>query len=196
MPESTSRTRSEQKEQTKRKIVDAVTALIREQGQFTVAEVCERSEISPATVYRYYPDRAALVEAVALVDTYLGARPPTSLAEWRAWIAEVWNWFEENFDRVFAAGVTPAGREMRASRMRNRVPSIERLLRLEGIDPESPQGKRLLALCLILPSSSAYVDVHEVLDLGAADGAESVGWAITALSRATKEGWEIGDGLD
>ena len=63
-------TRAEQREHTRQRIIDTVGSLIREQGQFTVAEVSERSGVSPATIYRHYPDRQALVRAVAHEDTY------------------------------------------------------------------------------------------------------------------------------
>ena len=72
-------TRAEQTAQTQHAIVDVVVGLIEEQGHFTVAEVAERSGISPATIYRHCPNRSALIEAVARVDQYQPEIDPTTV---------------------------------------------------------------------------------------------------------------------
>lgn len=191
-----STTRAAQTERTREAIVDVVVSLIEEQGHFTIAEVAQRSGISPATIYRHYPDRTALIEAVARVDQYRPDVVPQTLAEWRELIIDIWKWQEENFDRIFAISATPTGRQMRATRMRDREPFLSNRIESMGIDPESAAGRRLLLLWHTVASSRAFIDFHEVFDLDATEAAEMVGWAVTALFRATQEGWEIGDGLD
>ena len=189
-------TREKQKEHTKERILDAVATLIRQQGQFTVAQVAARSGISPATIYRHYSDRAALLAAVAREDTYLREAEPETMAEWRDLLAEVWRWQEENFDRIFAISSTPAGREMRAIRLRDRLPKLATALDSMGIDPDTPAGNRMLMLWLTVPSSGAFLDFRQVFGLEADSASQVAAWAVTALIRATKEGWEIGNGLD
>ena len=152
--------------------------------------------ISPATIYRHYPDRDALLAAVAREDTYLREAEPETMAEWRELLVEVWRWQEENFDRIFAVSSTPAGREMRAIRIRDRLPKLATALDRMGIDPDTPAGNRMLMLWLTVPSSGAFLDFREVFGLDADSASEIATWAVTALIRATKEGWEIGDGLD
>ena len=172
MDEARPTTRAQQREHTQQRITAAVGALIQEQGQFTIAEVADRSGVSPATIYRHYPDREALVQAVAYEDTYRRDADPQTVPEWRELLHDVWRWQEENYDRVVAVSSTPAGREMRAA------------------------GRRMLLLWSIVPSSRTYLEFREVFGLDAAEGSELVTWAVTALIRATQEGWEIGDGLD
>lgn len=189
-------TREEQKQATRTLILDTVATLIREQGQFTIAEVSERSGISPATIYRYYADRSALLEGAALDDTYRRDSDPETVADWRELLGDIWRWHEENFDRIIAVESTPTGREMRAARLRDRQPRVAELMRRTGIDPETSEGRRLLMLWLIVPSSRAFLDFREVFGVDADEGAEMVTWAVTALIRATREGWELGDELD
>lgn len=189
-------TRAEQRERTRQRIIDTVGSLIREQGQFTVAEVSERSGVSPATIYRHYPDRQALVRAVAHEDTYRRDDDPQNLAEWRELLRDVWRWQEENHDRIVAISSTPTGREMRAERIRSREPFYRAALTRLGIDPSTDEGRRMLLLWCILPSSRTYLDFREVFGLGADDASDLITWAVTALLRATQEGWEIGDELD
>lgn len=188
-------TREEQRRATRTIILDTVAALIREQGQFTVAEVSERAGISPATIYRYYADRGALLQAAALEDTFRRDSDPEDVADWRDLLRDVWRWQEENFDRIIAVESTPTGREMRAARIRDRQPRVAELMRRAGVDPETPAGQRMLMLWLIVPSSRAFLDFREVFGVDADEGADIVSWAVTALIRATREGWEIGDGL-
>lgn len=60
--------RDEQVELTRRAIIEAVVELSAtpDGGRITVAEVARRSGISPATIYRHFPDRDALVGGAAL----------------------------------------------------------------------------------------------------------------------------------
>ncbi len=196
MDEARPTTRAEQREHTQARITAAVGALIQEQGQFTIAEVADRSGVSPATIYRHYPDREALVQAVAYEDTYRRDADPQTVPEWRELLHDVWRWQEDNYDRVVAVSSTPAGREMRAARIRDRERIISQNLERLGIDPNTPAGRRMLLLWSIVPSSRTYLEFREVFGLDAAEGSELVTWAVTALIRATQEGWEIGDGLD
>lgn len=196
MPTDHPVTRAAQKELTRKRIIDAVVALIEKQGQFTVAEVATRSGVSPATIYRHYPDREALLAAVAREDTYLREAQPQTMAEWRDLLLEVWRWQEQNFDRILAISSTPVGREMRAVRIRDRLPKLAESLASMGIDPNTPAGKRMLMLWLTVPSSRAFLDFREVFGLNADEASEIAAWAVTALMRATQEKWEVGHGLD
>jgi len=55
---------------TRRLLLDAAMALIREGQVPTLPEVARRAEVSRATAYRYFPSRSALVTAV--IDVSLG----------------------------------------------------------------------------------------------------------------------------
>jgi AcrR family transcriptional regulator len=61
--------RAEQAEQTRERIVDGVVdELVNGSGELTMAGVAERARVSVRTVYRHFPTRQALADAV--VDRY------------------------------------------------------------------------------------------------------------------------------
>src|SRR6478672_5679380 len=63
--------RRNQKERTRRAIVAAAARLIEEGTLPSTAEVAEAALVSPATAYRYFPDRLSLL-AAALRDASVG----------------------------------------------------------------------------------------------------------------------------
>ena len=63
-----SKGRESQKKRTRKALVAAATALIRDGRQPTVAEVAEAAEISRATASRYFPSQEMLLAEVALFD--------------------------------------------------------------------------------------------------------------------------------
>ena len=187
-------TRAEQRKRTAATVIDAVAALIEERGHFTIADVAERSGVSPATIYRHYPDRAALLHAASTSYGFKPEKDPTSLAEYRDRLVELYGWMDQNYEHVVATASTPAGREMRAQRMRAREPLMHEIMARDGIDPASDAGQRLLLLWH--SSSRLFLEFREIAGLGPDEAAEVAGWAISALWRATQEGWEIDDELD
>jgi len=77
--ENTTRTyvsplRDEQARQTQERILDGVTELLRDHraDEITTRQIADRAGVSAPTVYRHFPDRAALIEGVAARLTELG----------------------------------------------------------------------------------------------------------------------------
>lgn len=60
--------RANQKERTRRALVEAATELVRSGQEPTLAEVAERAKVSRATVYRYFPTPESLLIEVAQVN--------------------------------------------------------------------------------------------------------------------------------
>ena len=58
--------RERQKNRTRRAVVEAASALVREGRTPTVAEAAEAAEVSRATAYRYFPTQDMLLAEVAL----------------------------------------------------------------------------------------------------------------------------------
>ena len=85
--------------------------------------VAARSGVSPATIYRYFPDRESLLEGAAYghVDTGLRAGgPEISLTEYRDVARKIFEAHENDLAAVIAGHSTPAGRAMRQTRAANR----------------------------------------------------------------------------
>lgn len=60
--------RANQKERTRRALVEAAAELVRSGQEPTLAEVAERAKVSRATVYRYFPTPESLLIEVAQVN--------------------------------------------------------------------------------------------------------------------------------
>lgn len=77
------RRRAEQQEATRQRIVDAAMGLHEEVGprRTTISAVAERAGVQRLTVYRHFPDEAALFTACS--SHYLALYPPPDPAPWR-----------------------------------------------------------------------------------------------------------------
>jgi len=66
--------RDEQARQTQERILDAVTELLVDHraDEITTRQIADRAGVSAPTVYRHFPDRGALIEAVAARLTEVG----------------------------------------------------------------------------------------------------------------------------
>jgi AcrR family transcriptional regulator len=127
--------RMRQAEQTRQCIVEALVEQVvhSHRADFSIVEVAERAGVSERTVYRYFPTREDLVQAI---DEHFAAMPapraPESITEFCDRIAELYDWFADHADYVEAAHVTGLGRELhlrsRARRGKNARHSIERML--------------------------------------------------------------------
>lgn len=100
------RRRAEQQEQTRRRIVEALVALHGEVGPraTTVSAVAERAGVERLTVYRHFPDAAAMLQACTthwlaenplptLPDTVEG-RDPAVVAE--AFLVALYRYYQRN----------------------------------------------------------------------------------------------------
>ena len=70
--------RDEQVERTRERILDAAVTLLADESfaELTVPLVAKRAGVAVRTVYRYFPSRAALIDAVAvLADGRFGPTP-------------------------------------------------------------------------------------------------------------------------
>lgn len=75
--------RAEAQEETRRKIVDATIALHQAKGiaATSMSDIAERAGVGKVTVYRHFPDEAALVAACS--GHYFEQHPPPDIEAWR-----------------------------------------------------------------------------------------------------------------
>lgn len=181
--------REQQVHETRRRIVDTYLELARESGagRVSTADVSRRSGISPATVYRHFPDRDALVSAAAMVDAASGV--DADVEEWTVdhlvqHLTDLWGRLADNIGVAREGTVTEAGREMRLVRFGVLVRSYEAALRRVGVDPAGDAARRLIATLGLLGSVHAFLDLHDRQGLTPADAAETAGWAMRAALAA------------
>src|SRR2546423_2456900 len=155
--------REEQAAATRERILGALRDLIVEEhpANVTMADVAKRAKVSERTVYRHYPTREELFQALFVWAVTAGedlsplrASDPAGLV---AIVHRMFPLLEANADIVRALNTLPFSADMRARRAeRRRAQVIESLEPVtSGLAPDS--AKRLQALAHLLTPSDALV---------------------------------------
>ena len=186
----------QQVETTRTRIVDAVAELIVEEHPATlsVPAVAARAGVSLRTVYRYFPTKQALIDAVANVGNQQTrvAFPEEKLryADLPEYMPLLWAELEGTRALVKAQQATPLGQEIARTRAQRRTALIQRVVADEqlGLPPDDEQ--RLTAMIALLCSRTALFELTDVLDLSVEEAAKLAVWttqAIVETARRTKE---------
>ena len=185
---------------TRETILDAVLDLVAEGrlDELSVPEVAERSGVSVATIYRYFPAKSDLLDAAAAVPAQRAraVRPPTDSCV-DALLAELmmmWGTFADNLDLVRHQIASSAGRDMRAARLAQGRERLAEYLTERGADPSTAEGERLIALLLLVTGSLGLVELHDRQQLDLDTAVAHANWAAEELIAATVRGDETSRG--
>jgi len=182
--------REEQRALTRRRILDATLDLVTvlEPQELSIPAVAQRSGVSIATIYRYFPTKDALIDAAALVPSQRAQphRPERLFSdELPAYLRELWGDFAKNMTLARRQVASPIGREMRDKRLQAGRAQLAGELASLGLDPDTPASRRLVSLSLLLGGSVALLELHDRQGLDVDDAVEVVSWAAGALLAAT-----------
>lgn len=184
--------RDEHRELTRRRVLGAVLDLLAEGSldELSVPAVARRSGVSVATIYRYFPTRDDLVVAAAgePARQALASAPERRAGddELAAFQRVMWHDFAKNLDLLRHQITSAAGREMRRTRLDESRRQLASYVRGQGIDPQTPQGERLIALLLMVSGSLALVELHDRQGLDVDQAVDASLWAVRALIDASK----------
>jgi AcrR family transcriptional regulator len=181
--------RTDQVELTRRRITDTVFEMSTEAdgGPISVSEVARRSGISPATIYRHFPNREALVNAAANARVTVGIDDDSEtfgIEEQRAHLLALWSDLAQMPGLVRQGTVSEAGRELRAARFAGFKPLLDQACADAGVDPTSTDGRHLIACVHVLQSAHAFLDLHDRQGLGVDAAVDAVVWGTETLYRA------------
>lgn len=190
--------RPNQKQRTRKDLLDAAARLVREGRRPSLEEVAEAALVSRATAYRYFPSiEALLLEAslhVAAPDAAIleAVSPTDPLARVRK--------VDEAFEAMILANEAPLrlmlARILESSvsgepsdlpaRQNRRAPLIEAALEpaRDRFDPAALE--KLVSALAILIGTESFVVTRDVLRLSDAEAREVRAWAIEALVRAAR----------
>lgn len=148
--------------ETRDRILDAARELVLQQhpAALTVSEIANRAGVSQRTVYRYFPTKEELIQAVAERPTDLvpGLSMPARWDEVRGVLRVHWQLFGENLDMLRSERMIPGGVELRKARLRSARPQFERLLADAGL-PEEAQRSSLVDVLIHLTSSTTLLEL-------------------------------------
>lgn len=191
--------RAAHREDTRRRIVDAVNQLLADEhpAAISVPAVSRRSGVSVATIYRYFPTKEALLDASARsVDenarAWLGNAAPVPGQNLGEFMHRMWNELATNLPALRAQQMPGLGRELRFRRSERRHDDAVRALSAAGVDLDTEEGQRLVRIALVLTSSSTLLEQLDRLHLDVDTSADDVVWAIETITRCLREKQDAG----
>ena len=182
--------RERQAEQVRTAVLDAVLAQLetRSVDDVAMADVAAASGISLRTLYRYFPDRAALLRAAGeRLYATLGVPFDVSGPE------EVAASFLDAARRLSARPAlaralvqTTAGRTARSTARASRVDALRTALKPLTDELDDDTARRATAVIAHLCSAASWVAVSDDSDLDDAEAQQAVAWAIDTLVAALR----------
>jgi AcrR family transcriptional regulator len=198
--------REKQREETRRLIVEAVSALLAE-GEihtFSVQDVADRAGVSYASVYRHFPTREALLEgtyewASEVIAAEVGETRPGRLEDLPDWIGHSLPLFERYPDVSQALLVLMGALNLQPLARRTRDELLEELVRRDapGLSPE--RIRPVAAVLRLLAGSHAWATLRQRFGLTPDEAATALRWSLDVLVRevrAEEKRAAVGRGAD
>jgi AcrR family transcriptional regulator len=191
--------RANQKQRTRRAIVDAAVALGQQGHSPTMPEVAEAALVSPATVYRYFANPQALMLEVATsearpkLEAALADLPEDPEERIDALVATVtrfqfenealWRSVLKSILERWLSQVDVPERDRLPIRGSHRLESVEKVLApLTAVLPAA-EHRRLIMATMLVCGVEAMVSARDACGLDAAEATEVMRWAARALQR-------------
>ena len=179
--------RAEQMEQTRRRILEAVTALVADEAveELTVPRVAERARVSLRTVYRHFPTREALFDAWGdWVEESLRLplhSYPETVDELLELPERLYRVYDEQEPLVRAMLSGRAAHDVRRRTRRRRQEAFERAVDEVADWVEPAERQRALAILYLLNSAPAWHAMREQWGLDGAEAGKAAAWAVRVL---------------
>jgi len=176
--------REQNRRRAHQRIVDATVQRVRSTGttDFTMAEVAELAGVSLRTLYRYFPNRQDLIDALASVADQVAEVPlPQQLDDLEPWLVQAWRNLLDEEALIRSQHLGPGGAEVRRARIpfyRAVTTDVLRLLR-PGLS--EARLADIVDVALVLTSSAVLFEFTDVLEIPADRGAELAAGAIRTL---------------
>jgi AcrR family transcriptional regulator len=178
--------RKSQAETTRRRILEAAAELLEREGgpAVTNRRIAELADITEMTVYRHFPSRSALDEALwRHMNESRGVAGgfPDRLDEIAPRLARLFASFDAAPAHILSTITTPVGREMRASQ-----DEVRRIAFLTAVEEGAPNlapddRRRAAAVLQLLYSAYPWLSLREQWNLNGEDAAQAVAWAVDTL---------------
>jgi AcrR family transcriptional regulator len=184
--------RAEQLEQTRGRILEAAVDLLADDGlqDLTIPLVADRARVSVRTVYRHFPTKEALLDAiVGLIDSVFGVSPfPARPDELPSLGPRLFARFDEVEGIVRAVSASEAGRSVTRQTRSKRIESLRRTLAplLKGRTPE--ERRRIVAAVYAIHSTRTWQLLRDYFGFDGEEAGEAVAWLMeAALERLERE---------
>ena len=145
--------------------------------------LAERTGIARRTIYRYYPDRQSLMDALWRRVTVIAGpqvRMPESEDDLLATIGPIYRGFDTIAPLLVVTRSTPHGRQMRLSQKARRQETYTAAL-ADAVSGLSPEDRRLATAVIQLLHTTAWLEMRDHWDMTGDEIAASCDWAIRTL---------------
>ncbi len=182
--------REAQAQQTRTLILDAAVALVGSHGDepLSFARVAERAGVSEPTVYRNFPNREALVAAIAarVSEQFRGPTFPDDPEDLPAGAVATAQYFQENPEMLRAALRSGASREVREHGRKRRVDRMRALLEEPAAHLEKKDADAIKALFLTLMRAESWFEMTDVHGIDPERAGFAMAWAVRAMLSALR----------
>jgi AcrR family transcriptional regulator len=183
--------RDDQKQLTRNRVLGAVIDLVAEGSldKLSVPAVSRRSGVSLATIYRYFPTKAELVNAAAREPSRQAleraGQRRTGEDDLAAFQRAMWTEFAQRMPLLRHQLASEPGMAMRAARVGTARAKLDHYLRSRGVDPGSRDGRRLTSLIMLMTGSVALLELHDRQGMSLGNALTTSRWAVDTLIAAT-----------
>ena len=176
--------RTQKKQALEERILDAFIALLSEgAADLSHDAVADRAGVGRRTVYRYFPDRPALMEgALMRVRALAGPRVayPESADELLATLAPIYQGFDAIAPVATMLRTTAQGRQLRLAQKARRVASYTNAL-ADAVKALPPADRKLATAMLQVLHTTPWLEMRDQWGLDGGQIARATGWAARTL---------------
>lgn len=175
--------RQKQVQATRELILQALAEQLAAEGlqDFSIADAAKRAGVATRTIYRYFPNREVLLDAVGnWVEQQMGELPyPTTPMEVADLAEQVFPRFEEHTVLIQALLLSELGKSVRSRLRSKRRQSVEHAL-IPLVD-DSESARAIRALIGHLVTAETWKHLRDEFGVNGEDSAKAVAWAIRTL---------------
>jgi AcrR family transcriptional regulator len=184
--------RQEQMKRTREQILEGLIRIMaRGVTELSIPAVAREAGVSVPTVYRYFPSKRDLVEALgSYVVEKAGRpdlRPPRSLEELTAQVRELFVKYESIDEVTRVAAMSGISFELRKEVLQARLKIIEDALEPVLAGLHEADRTRLRNIVFLLSTTSTIRAFKDYLGLTGEEAADNVVWAIFTLTRGAAQ---------
>lgn len=153
---------------------------------FSMQEVADRAGVSHRSLYRYFPNRKQLFEALydwisERMEVPALVQSTRTLEDLSSLVRELFARFESQGPIVRAGVIASLALGTQPSRRTQWDRALERFSRQEFPNLDVEEARRAVAILRLLLSSRAWLTLSERFHFDATSAAKAVEWAMTAL---------------
>lgn len=173
---------------TQSRIMQGLASLLTAGGDVTFRTVAEASGIPERTLYRYYPNKEALLAAFWIwLNERLGMPPPPrSPDELVSNIATIFAAFAAGEPLIRAMVHDPHGRATRLAHAEARRARLQAALEPVLAPLDAKARRRLLASVQVLISAAGWETMRDYSRVTSPEAADAAQWAVSALIAAAR----------